>query len=283
MNTSSQEGGIAALLGRGGWEVLDPRPIAAAHPDTFEMPTPGELAALAPASVVRAMFRTATIADVARDRLAPYGDDGRPTIVTITERMWSVVTGADGDVLECVLTNRPFATHTSLLPHDRLRIPRSHVIAADTPLPDYPRFLEFLAQWESDPDGLGHDPARPVPPDAPPRMRRDQRAVCERVGARPEPPAPFGRVLLANDVTPDTPLVHGARFEPNPDRGDCGWIFFGEQLDIGEVARAVGFRVAMLQDAQQRHPRIWPYVALPPGWGFTVATDGDDVYPVQED
>ncbi len=47
---------LAEVLARGGWALLDPRPTAAAHPDTFEMPTAAELAALRPGHQVRAMF-----------------------------------------------------------------------------------------------------------------------------------------------------------------------------------------------------------------------------------
>ena len=34
---------LDAVLAHGGWLLIDPRPVAAAHPDTFEMPTPEEL------------------------------------------------------------------------------------------------------------------------------------------------------------------------------------------------------------------------------------------------
>ncbi len=62
---------LAEVLARGGWALLDPRPTAAAHPDTFEMPTAAELAAVRPGHQVRAMFAVADLADEVRDGLAP--------------------------------------------------------------------------------------------------------------------------------------------------------------------------------------------------------------------
>lgn len=269
-----------ALLRRGGWKLVDPRPIAAEHPDTFELPDPATLAALEPGSVVRAMFRTATIADVSRDGFGPYDKQGRPVLVPITERMWGIVISVDGDVLECALDNLPMATHTRLLPNDRVRIPVTHVIATGEPIPDLGQFLEFLERWESDPEAPAEPPTAPVDPLAPPRIRTDQQQVCDRVGVKAQPPFPFGYVLLGNDVTPESTLVHGARFDPDRERGDCGWIVYAGEADFETMAQTVGCQVVTLQRALQAHPGILPYVALPPGWGFTLAGGADDVYPI---
>lgn len=273
---------LSALLARGGWELVDPRPTAAQHPDTFEMPTAAELDALAPGSMVRAIFQVATIADVVRDGLLPYDPDERPHLVSQRERMWAIVTGVDGDVVECALDNQPFATHTNLSIYDRVSLPVSHLIATGAPVPDYDDFLAFLAKWEADPDNPGTDPSSPVDPLAPPRIRSDQQEVCDRVGARAEPPWPMGSGLLAKNVTPQSLLVYGARFPADAERKDTGWVVFAENDDFETVSKTVGFTVATLQDMYQAHPAIWPYITLPTGWGFTLAAGTEhDVYPVE--
>ncbi|WP_182376474.1 hypothetical protein [Nocardioides sp. WS12] len=273
---------LLALLAQGGWELVDPRPTAAQHPDTFGMPTAAELDALVPGSMVRAMFQVVTIADVVRDGVAPYDDAGQPNLVTQVERMWAIVLGVHGDTVECALDNLPFGTHTRLLPNDRLHLPLSHLIATGAQVPDYDDFLAFLAKWEADPDNPGTDPTSPVDPLAPPRIRGDQQEVCDRMGARPEPPWPMGSGLLAKNVTPQSLLVYGARFPADAERRDTGWVVFAENDDFDTVSKTVGFTVATLQDMYQAHPAIWPYIALPTGWGFTLAAGTEhDVYQVE--
>lgn len=272
---------LSDLLAHGGWELLDPRPTAAANPDTFGMPAAADLAGLVPGSTVRAMFRVATIADVVRDGLSPYDDQGRPALVAEVERMWAIVVDADGEAADCVLTSHPFGTHTHLTAIDRLRIPLSHLIEIGAKEPDLEGFLAFVDQWEADPDNPGLDPATPVDPMAAPRIRSDQQDVCDRAGARPEPPWPFGSGLLAKNVTPDSVLVYGARFPADAGRRDSGWVLFADHDDFDEVSKSVGFTVATLQEMHQAHPAIWPYVALPSGWGFTLASGAAEVYPVE--
>lgn len=273
------------LLARGGWELVDPQPIAAEHPDTFELPDAAQLASLAPGSMVRASFRVATIADAARDGLSPYDAEGRPVLVSMVERMWAIVLDVDSETVDAVLTNQPYGTHTSLEIHTRLRIPLTHLIAVGDPIDDLPDFLVFLERWES--DGPPNDPSCAVDPAAPPRIRRDQQEVCDRAGVRAEPPNPFSLALLAKDVSVESSPVHGARFEPRPERGDSGWVFFAGDTDFDEVAERVGFDVVRLQEAHGRSPAIWPHVALPPGWGFTAAGGHDedagesDVYAIE--
>ncbi|GAB2601998.1 immunity protein Imm33 domain-containing protein [Pseudactinotalea suaedae] len=270
---------IEALLSHGGWQLMDPRPLAAEHRGTFELPTAAALAALQPGSLVRAMFRTATIADASRDGVGPYDVHGRPVLVEIVERMWGIVIGRDTETLEVALDNHPFATHTRLLPHDRVRIPSTFVIATGEPVPDLPRLTAFLAAWESDPANPRIDPTTPVDPLSPPRLRRDQQEVVNRIGVPAHPPVPFSNVLVSRNVTPDSVPLYGARFEPQPARRDCGWVFFTGPPDLQQVSETVGFDVLTLQAAQQRHPKIQPYLAMAPGWGFTLFPEGDDIYP----
>lgn len=270
---------IADLLARGGWELQDPRPSAAQHPDTFELPTQQDLAALQPGSLVRAIFRTVSIADPVRDDLAPYDEQGRPVLVVMTERMWAIALSSDGQVLECVMDNHPFGTHTRLLPNDRVRIPLTHVIATGAPIPDLDRFYEFLAAWENDPQNPMVDPSTPVDPLGPPRIRHDQQQVVDRTGTPAHPSIPFARVLVSKNVTPELLPLYGQRYEPNPERADCGWVFFSGPPDVGQVAETIGFDIVTLQEAHRRHPNIQPYLAMAPGWAFTLLPGGtDDIY-----
>lgn len=272
---------LGDLLTRGGWELVDPRPIAADHPDTFELPTGDALGGLGPGSQVRAIFRLATIADLARDGRPPYDVEGRPVLVAHVERMWLIVTDVGDGVVDAVLENQPYATHTRLTVNDRVRVPLSHVIATDSPIDDYDGFRGFLAQWESDPDFRADGASEPADPLAAPRIHGAQRDICDRAGVRPEPAWPFGGALLARNVTPESAVLHGARFQPRPDRQDTGWVFFADSSDFEEVANTVGFDVVRLQEVHRAHPAAWPYIALPAGWGFTLADGRDDVYPVE--
>lgn len=270
---------LGNLLARGGWELVDPRPVAEEHPDTFELPGADRLAGLRPGDQVRAMFRLATIADLARDGRPPYDAQGRPVLVTHVERMWLIVTGVADGLVDGVLENQPYATHTRLTVNDRVQVPLSHLIATDRPIEDYDGFLAFLERWEADAPTDG--PTAPVDPLAGPRIQGSQQAACDRAGVRPEPAWPFGGALLARNVTPESAVLHGARFEPRSDRQDTGWVFFADSADFEEVANTVGFDVVRLQEVHRAHPAAWPYIALPAGWGFTLADGAEDVYQVE--
>lgn len=270
---------LGDLLARGGWELVDPRPVAAENPDTFELPDTDRLAGLRPGDQVRAQFRLATIADLARDGRPPYDAQGRPVLVTHVERMWLIVTGVADGLVDGVLENQPFATHTRLTVNDRVQVPLSHLIATGPPIEDYDGFLAFLERWEAEAPADG--PTAPVDPLAAPRIQASQQGVCDRAGVRPEPAWPFGAALLARNVTPESAVLHAARFEPRPDRQDTGWVFFADSADFEEVANTVGFDVVRLQDVHRAHPAAWPYIALPAGWGFTLADGADDVYQVE--
>lgn len=268
------------LLRRGGWELVDPAPVAAEHPETFMLPSPEELVALGPGNRVRVTVRTATIADPVRDRMDSYDQQGRPVLVPILERMWAIVIERDGDLLECALEGYPFGTHTRLLPMDRIRIPVGYVIATTTPVEDFAHFSDFLAEFENDPARPQVDPSAPVDPLEPPRLRNDQQAVVDRTGAPGHPPLPFARVLLSRNVTPESVPLYGMRSDPRPERGDCGWTFFTGPPDLDQVAETVGFDIVTVQEAVGRHRGILAYLAMAPGWAFSLFDDGDDVYPV---
>ena len=259
---------LGDLLARGGWELVDPRPMAAEHPDTFELPSADDLDRLQPGSLVRAMFRLVDIADPSRDGLAPYDPSGAPVLVTHVERMWAVVTGRQGDRVACLLDNQPYATHTSLEVLDPLSLPLTHLIATGDVRPELAEHLAFaerMAAQDERPAGSG----TPVDPGARPRIRSDQQAICDRAGVRAEPPSPFGFALL-----------QGARFEPAPERRDTGWVFF-RGTDFEAVTQTVGFDIVTVQEASRAHPDILARLALPVGWAFSVGDGVDDVYEVE--
>ena len=270
---------LGDLLARGGWELVDPRPMAAEHPDTFELPSADDLDRLQPGSLVRAMFRLVDIADFSRDGLAPYDPSGAPVLVTHVERMWAVVTGRQGDRVACLLDNQPYATHTSLEVLDPLSLPLTHLIATGDVRPELAEHLalaERMAAQDERPAGS----ATPVDPGARPRIRSDQQAICDRAGVRAEPPSPFGLALLARNVAGGSGVLQGARFEPAPERRDTGWVFFRGD-DIEAVTQTVGFDIVTVQEASRAHPDILARLALPVGWAFSVGDGIDDLYEVE--
>ena len=270
---------LEQVLEHGGWLLIDPGPTAAAHPDTFAMPTPEELAALRPGSGVKVMFRLADLTDSVRDRLLAHGVDDPPRLCTVTERMWLVVLRRDGDLLTCVLDNQPYAAYSRLVVGAEVTVPVGYVIATGTGPDDLDA---YLAQNEQ--SGLPRLPevetTRPEDPTRWPSIRADQSEVCRRAGVWPAPPWMFASMLVARDLSPEREPVHGARFHAEPDRGDCGWVVFAGYESMDAVADGPGFDIVTVQQACARDRRILRYLALPQGWGFTAASHGDDVHPV---
>jgi hypothetical protein len=270
---------VEALLTHGGWALVDPRPTALAHPDTFEMPSAEELGSLRAGSLVKVMVRCVTIADEVSDGLAPYDEAGRPQLVPVVERMWAVIVEAGADDLECVLDNHPFATHCRLVPGAGITVPRSHVIGVhDDPVERLEEYLLALAEE------FGAEAGRVTEPyDAgePPRVHPDQQRACAAAGVLPHPPAMFGSLLLAQDVGPEDLPLFGGRFDPDPDRGDVGWVLWARHDGMAVANEAAGFRVVSVQEAHRLAPKAWPYLALPPRWGFTVDADGGESYPIE--
>lgn len=272
---------VATLLTHGGWALVDPRPTALAHPDTFEMPTPDELASLRPGSLVKAMFRCVTIADGTTDGLSPYDDAGRPRLVPFVERMWLTVVEApgtaDGDV-ECVLDNMPFSTHCALVPGTGITVPADPLIATGAPADgDLQAYLATLA------GEFGAEAARatdPVDPTSLPRVHPDQQQRCAEAGVPPHPPAMFGAMLVASDLGPDDFPLFGGRFDPEPERSDVGWVVWARHRDMEEAQQVAGFRVVTVQEAHRIAPAAWPWLALPPRWGFTADAHGGEAYPI---
>ena len=106
----------------------DPRPIAAEAPYTFYLPSPAEIAAVAPGDLVQLIFRS----------LAPNPKWG-------AERMWVRVQSVDGDQLEGSLDTEPDAMPGVSL-GDHVRFERHNIISII---------------WSDD---RAEEPPRPPPP-----------------------------------------------------------------------------------------------------------------------
>ena len=47
-----------------------------------------------------------------------------------------------------------------------------------------------------------------------------------------------------------------------------------------EAQQVAGFRVVTVQEAHRIAPAAWPWLALPPRWGFTADAHGGEAYPI---
>ena len=173
---------LTEVLDHGGWLLIDPRPVAAEHPDTFELPSGDDLGALGPGSGIKAMLRCADLADPVRDGLAAYGPDGRPQLALVTERMWLLVLGRDGDRLDCVLDNAPYAAYTRLVPGARISVPKGSVRTTS------PRTWRSRSRSGCRCSRRKRSPARRTPPAG----RRSATTSRRSVDARASGPNPRG-------------------------------------------------------------------------------------------
>ncbi|KGB53032.1 hypothetical protein FG91_02962 [Sphingopyxis sp. LC81] len=114
----------------GRYQIKDPRPIAAGSPYTFELPSENELLAVAPGDLVKLLFRS-----------IPAGE-------WETERMWVIVTDADGANMAGTLDNEP-SDMPQLKAGDRINFCRDHIIDIIwdddrvTPPPPSPRSRDY--------------------------------------------------------------------------------------------------------------------------------------------
>lgn len=101
----------------------------------------------------------------------------------------------------------------------------------------------------------------------------EQRAVCERYGAEPQPPEPGSRLGLALPDEPETWPLNGLRHPA--EAGTNGWYLwagteFREDPDF--------FEPLHVEHLATRLPAAVPYLALPPGWRFLIAPGHEDVW-----
>lgn len=125
------------------------------------------------------------------------------------------------------------------------------------------------------------DAAVPEDPLRDPTVPPSQEAVCTDAGVRPHPPFLFARLLVGRDLVDGAFPVHGARFAPQGERGDCGWIVWSGDRDLETAADDTGFDIVSVQELHERCAEAGHYLALPPAWGFTRdGLDRGEAYPI---
>jgi hypothetical protein len=268
---------VAALLSRGGWQLVDPQPAHRANPEGFWLPKDEQLGKLRRGSTVRSIFNLLDQADVARDGYAPYAPNGAPQLTTVRERMWSYVERVDGNKLHCILMNRPYSSHTDLVDGARFTLPVDHVIDLSIdPETSLDEMLAHVTPFDA--------ATSPVDRGREPRIPRAQLAVCKRTGVKPHRPAAFLQLLVSKNVSDSSDPVYGVRKSPRQDRGDVGWTIWAGSKGIGETAKKDGFSIIRVQEIAQYNKRVGDYLALPPGWGFVLGkNDYEDIYPLDAD
>jgi hypothetical protein len=99
-----------------------------------------------------------------------------------------------------------------------------------------------------------------------------QRATCERHGAAFDPPSAFAKIGIALATLNMQPL-NGLRHVPEP--GTSGWFIWGG----GELSTDPNFFQPLhVHHVQERCPAALPFLALPSGYRFLVATGHVDVW-----
>lgn len=208
----------------GRYEIIDPRPIAAEAPYTFYLPSENELLAVAPGDLVKLTFRS-----------VPESSEWD------AERMWVIVTAADGSRLTGRLDNHP-SDMPQFKAGDRVSFDRGHIIDIDwsedrvTPPPPAPtqrwywdrcfvddqildgRFkVEFLYREEADLPQEGD-----AYPDSGWRFRCDTRTLTDEEYDNPN----FSYIAIGKVLNEDDSWLHlidapvGSAFQRNWETGE---------------------------------------------------------------
>lgn len=190
----------------GRYEIEDPRPTAREAPYTYYLPSENELLAVQPGDIAKIIFRS-----------IPGGDRFD------AERMWVIVTAAEGDTLTGSLDNQP-ADMPQLKPGDSVTFKRWQIIDIDwadrraPPAPAAPvrrwywdrcfvddQILDgrlkvgFLYREEPDPPREGD-----TYPDSGWRFRCDTRALTDAEYENPE----FSYIALGKVLNGDDSWLH---------------------------------------------------------------------------
>jgi hypothetical protein len=102
-------------------------------------------------------------------------------------------------------------------------------------------------------------------------MSEAQQAICARHKARFTPPAQGESLGAALPLTLGAP-VHGQRHPPEP--GTSGWYVWTGAGDLADGE----FRDVPVETAGEIDPRLVKYLALPPGWRFTLGADREEAW-----
>ncbi len=91
-------------------------------------------------------------------------------------------------------------------------------------------------------------------------------AICRDYDVTPEPPALSDKLGVAIDTLDRQPL-NGMR--NRAEGGSCGWFIWGGELS----ADADFFQPLHVSHLPEQCPEVLPFLSLPPGWRFLLATD----------
>lgn len=115
-----------------GYDIRDPRPIAASSPYTFFLPSQPEIAAVGSGDIVKLIFNY------------PH-----QTEKWEAERMWVLVEEASGETLRGLLDNNPDEPTSPLKAGDQVIFQRHQIISIDWKDPDSsPPSAEYREYWD---------------------------------------------------------------------------------------------------------------------------------------
>ena len=110
------------------------------------------------------------------------------------------------------------------------------------------------------------------------RVVQAQRQVCERYGVPYVPTRPNLKIGL--NLNGEQYPINGLRepLETAYDKLAGWWIWNGERVDSQASFSALEWDALHAAHLADQCPEALPYLALPPGWRFLIATDYEDVW-----
>ena len=96
--------------------------------------------------------------------------------------------------------------------------------------------------------------------------------LCARFGVEPVPPEPGHKLGISRNIRDGVWPISGIRHPV--EHGTCGWY-----VHAGEYSKDPDFYIPLhVKHVPEWCPLILPYLHLPPGWGFVIAPDYEDVW-----
>lgn len=100
----------------------------------------------------------------------------------------------------------------------------------------------------------------------------EQLAICEKYGVIPFATPSYLKVGISLSAKEGQLPLNGIRCLPVGDT--TGWYIYG-----GEYSSAPDFFLSLhISHLAEWCPAVTPYLLLPPGWGFVIAPDYEDVF-----